>query len=68
MYDDLNLSYFSPTFTDYYINPSDNPFEFSEVSVTIKDIPKKLGLFIVDFQGEGIVSRAVIRKGYIVCL
>ena len=68
VYDDLNLAYFNPTFTDYFINPSDNPFEFSQISLKIKDIPKRLGLFIVDFQGEGIVSRAVIRTGCIVCL
>lgn len=27
-----------------------------------------MGLFIVDLEGEGVISRAVIRKGQITCL
>ena len=27
-YDDINLSYFSPSYTEKYVNSSENPFEF----------------------------------------
>ena len=38
------------------------------MSLLIKSIPNKIGIFVVDIQGEGITSRAVIRKGSIICL
>ena len=67
-YDDINLSYFSPSSKSVYENVSNNPFENKEVDIEIKDIPKRIGTFVVDFQGEGITSRAVIRKGSLICL
>lgn len=30
-YDDINLSYFSPSSVEIFSNPSDNPFEWKEV-------------------------------------
>jgi len=33
----------------------------------VEKIPKKCGFFIVELVGEGITSRAVIRKGAIAC-
>ena len=38
------------------------------MSLLVKSIPNKIGIFVVDIQGEGITSRAVIRKGSIICL
>ena len=67
-YDDINLSYFSPSSVEIYANTSENPFEEREVKVLVKSIPKRIGIFVVDFQGEGITSRSVIRKDSIICL
>lgn len=33
-----------------------------------KLIPKAMGVYIVDLQGETVTSRAVIRKGTIICV
>lgn len=67
-YEDINLSYFSPSSVELFTNRSENPFEWKEVEILLKTIPNRIGIFVVDIQGEGITSRAVIRKGAIVCL
>lgn len=50
-YDLANFSYFSPTSTDSFENPSQNPFEDKKVTIEVKKIPKRTGTFVVDFQG-----------------
>ncbi len=38
------------------------------LKIDTKHIPKRMGVFIVDLQGDTVTSRAVIRKGAILCL
>lgn len=47
-----------------------NPFTVVNTTLKIdtKHIPKRMGVFIVDLQGDTVTSRAVIRKGAILCL
>lgn len=49
--------------------PNDNPFKVSAVDFSLTEhLEAKNSIYIVDFHGEGILSRAVIRRGSIVCI
>jgi hypothetical protein len=67
--DEVELSFLIPTAQDCFENASINPFEVITTQIDLsKIIPKAMGVYIVDFQGETVSSRAVIRKGTIICV
>ena len=68
--DDIDLSFLVPTHQDSYVSSAAaNPFLVTSATIDLSQlIPKKMGLYIVDLQGETVTSRAVIRKGTIVCM
>jgi hypothetical protein len=66
--DEVDLSFLIPTHQDYYDSALSNPFQLKKAQLRLEKIPNKMGLFIVDLEGEGVISRAVIRKGQICCL
>lgn len=69
MDDEVELSFLKPSEVQTIEISSNNPFEvISKVIELGKLIPKKMGVYIVDIQGENITSRAVIRKGTILCV
>jgi hypothetical protein len=65
--DEINLSFLKPTYEEIYQHKPINQYSVEEVTIPV-NIEKKMGVFIVDLQGETITSRAVIRKGVILCL
>lgn len=65
--DDVNLSFLKPTFEEVYEHKIVNPYAVETVSIPV-GIESRMGVFIVDLQGETVTSRAVIRKGAILCL
>lgn len=62
-----NLSYLEPVSSFVKEVENSNPFKESYYDMPIKEIGKKAGAFIVDLEGDGILSRAAIRKGAMVC-
>ena len=65
--DQVNLSFLKPSKEEVYEHKVINPYAVEDVCIRV-DIDKKMGMFIVDLQGQAISSRAVIRKGAILCL
>lgn len=48
---------------------NDNPFKLNELEFDLtENLEAKNSVYIIDFQGEGILSRAVIRRGSIVTI
>ena len=69
MDDEVELSFLKPSEVQTIDISSANPFEVISKTIDLsKLIPKKMGVYIVDIQGENVTSRAVIRKGTILCV
>lgn len=64
--DEVNLSFLTPTHKEEYETGISNPFQVIDRTITVKSVPNQMGVFVVDLQGEGVTSRAVIRKGNII--
>lgn len=65
--DSVDLSHIAPSACHIYATDILNPYHEKEVEIPL-DLEKKQAVYIIDFQGEGVTSRAVIRKGGIICL
>ena len=63
----LSLEGIVPTFEDKLIF-NEKPQLLLEKKVSLTEIPKKRGLFVVEFIGNGHVSRAVIQRGNLKCI
>ena len=63
----ISLDGLVPTFEEIY-NYNDNPQLLLEKQIKLEKIPKKRGLYIIEFIGNNHVSRAVIKKGNIKCI
>jgi len=61
------LSFLKPSQEEFYQHKFINSYAVEDVDIPI-NIPKRMGVFIVDLQGETVTSRAVIKKGAILCL
>lgn len=69
MDDEVELSFLKPSEVQTIDISSTNPFEVISQVVDLSNlVPKKMGVYIVDLQGENVTSRAVIRKGTILCV
>ena len=66
--DQVDLSFLIPTHQQVYEHVPATPFQLCKTNIVLDKVPAKLGLFVVDLEGEGVVSRAVIRKGQIACV
>jgi hypothetical protein len=58
-----NLSYLQPNYSYNYTTDGSNPFLIQTYDMKIEGIPSGRGVWIVELEGEGISSRAFIRKG-----
>ena len=63
----ISLDGIVPTFEDKYTY-NDKPQLLLEKKISLGKIPKKRGLFVVEFIGNGHVSRAVIQRGSLKCI
>lgn len=66
--DNMDLHFLDPTYQFVYEVPTKNPFKEEIFDLNLKDIKKQRGIYVVDFDGSGISSRAIIRKGAIFCM
>jgi len=55
-----------PNHSYYYRPDNSNPYRVQTYDIKIEGIPEGRGVWIVELEGEGISSRAFIRKGAIV--
>lgn len=62
------MHFLDPTYQFIYEVPNNNPFKEEIFDLAIKDIKKQRGIYVVDLDGSGISSRAIIRKGAIFCM
>jgi len=60
--DSISLDGIVPTYEDIF-SYNDKPQLLAEKKISISKLPKKRGLFVVEFIGNGHVSRAVIQRG-----
>ena len=60
--DSISLDGIVPTYEDIF-SYNDKPQLLTEKKISISKLPKKRGLFVVEFIGNGHVSRAVIQRG-----
>ena len=63
----ISLDGIVPTFEDKYTY-NEKPQLLLEKKISLQKIPKKRGLFVVEFIGNGHVSRAVIQRGDLKCI
>jgi hypothetical protein len=64
----INLQYLNPTHEELIqVKDFKNSYQVIEQELLVDKIPKTCGFYIVELVGEGITSRAVIRKGAIAC-
>ena len=63
----ISLDGIVPTFEDKYTY-NEKPQLLLEKKISLGKIPKKRGLFVVEFIGNGHVSRAVIQRGNLKCI
>ena len=63
----ISLDGIVPTFEDK-ISFNEKPQILFEKKISLSKIPKKRGLFVVEFIGNGHVSRAVIQRGNLKCI
>ena len=63
----ISLDGIVPTYEDIF-SYNDKPQLLTEKKVLISKLPKKRGLFVVEFIGNGHVSRAVIQRGNLICI
>lgn len=60
-----NVSYLQPNHSYFYATDATNPFSIRTYDIKIEGVPRERGVWIVELEGEGISSRAFIRKGAI---
>jgi len=60
--DSISLDGIVPTYEDIF-SYNDKPQLLTEKKLSLSKLPKKRGLFVVEFIGNGHVSRAVIQRG-----
>jgi hypothetical protein len=65
--DDISLDGIVPTYDDIF-SYNDKPQLLLEKKISLSKVPKKRGLYIVEFIGNGHVSRAVIQRGNLRCI
>ena len=65
--DSISLDGIVPTYEDIF-SYNDKPQLLTEKKISISKLPKKRGLYVVEFIGNGHVSRAVIQKGNLRCI
>ena len=65
--ENITLDGIVPTYEDIY-SYNDKPQLLSEKKIVLTKLPKKRGLYVVEFIGSGHVSRAVIQKGNLRCI
>ena len=65
--DNISLDGIVPTYEDIF-SYNDKPQLLTEKKISITKLPKKRGLFVVEFIGNGHVSRAVIQRGNLRCI
>ena len=65
--DDISLDGIVATYEDTFLY-NDKPQLLIEKKISLTKLPKKRGLFVVEFIGNGHVSRAVIQKGILRCI
>ena len=58
----ISLDGIVPTYEDIF-SYNDKPQLLTEKKISISKLPKKRGLFVIEFIGNGHVSRAVIQRG-----
>ena len=63
----ISLEGIIPTFEDK-LTFNEKPQLLLEKKISLTKIPKKRGLFVVEFIGNGHVSRAVIQRGNLKCI
>ena len=63
----ISLDGIVPTYEDKYTY-DEKPQLLTEKKIALTKIPKKRGLYVVEFIGNGHVSRAVIQKGGLRCI
>ena len=63
----ISLDGIVPTFEDKFTF-NEKPQLLLEKKISLSKIPKKRGLFVVEFIGNGHVSRAVIQRGNLKCI
>jgi hypothetical protein len=63
----ISLDGIVPTF-DYKFSFNEKPQIIFEKKILLEKIPKKRGLYVVEFLGNGHVSRAVIQRGCLKCI
>ena len=63
----ISLDGIVPTYEDIF-SYNDKPQLLIEKKISLSKLPKKRGLFIVEFIGNGYVSRAVIQRGNLRCI
>ena len=66
-YTNISLEGIIPTFEDK-LTFNEKPQLLLEKKISLSKIPKKRGLFVVEFIGNGHVSRAVIQRGNLKCI
>lgn len=66
---EIDLSFLEPTVKEIVSIHAKNSFEIVSKVINLGElIPRKMGVYVVDLQGESVTSRAVIQKGTIFCL
>ena len=63
----ISLEGIVPTYVDIY-SYNDKPQLLTEKKIIISKLPKKRGLYVIEFIGNGNVSRAIIQKGHLRCI
>ena len=63
----ITLDGIVPTYEDIF-SYNDKPQFLIEKKISLNKLPKKRGLFVVEFIGNGHVSRAIIQKGNLKCI
>ena len=63
----ISLDGIVPTYEDIF-SYNDKPQLLIEKKISLSKLPKKRGLFVVEFIGNGYVSRAVIQRGNLRCI
>ena len=63
----ISLDGIIPTYEDIY-SYNEKPQLLIEKKIKITKIPKKRGLYVIEFIGNGHVSRAIIQKGNLKCI
>jgi hypothetical protein len=64
----MDISYLHPNHSSSFVINHNNPYIVEMCEMKMEGIPKERGAWIVELEGEGITSRAFIRKGMMGCM